>query len=1201
MIEYALRKRLQPVVRRRQHLYLARNLALCWALATAAGLALVAINWLWGWTSLWAVGIVGIATLLATWATVSRSRRFQPDYQAVAREIEQRHPDLKALLLAAVEQKPQGPDGQLGYLQKQVLKEAIVHATSHDWTQSISRARLVLADLVWAVALILLLIVVSQALPPTSLVLRSEKEAFFASGYEITVTPGDTEVESGTSVVVLAQFDRTVPDDAKLWFQTGDDEPRPIPLTKNLDDPVFGGVIPDVTSDRVYHIEYTGQRTRDFTISVYQNPELLQADARIVYPAYTKLPEKAIEDVRRINVVEGSDVTMTFILNKPVTSARLVPRQGIALGLSVDQTYPNVLHASVPTDESQRYELQLLDAKQRGNKVPPRFVVDVHKNLPPEITPVFPNRDIDVSPIEELTLEAKIKDDYGLTDYGLTYALAGGDSHSVTLSRDQDSIAEPQIQYVLALEELDAQPDQLLTYHFWADDLGPDGQPRRSVSDIFFAELRPFEEIFRESESFQDQQNQNQQQNQNGQQGQQAEELVQLQKQIITATWNVKNRADLSDSIDEHLDDVDVIHESQSEALAKARAALAEAEDPQSAQALETAAGHMQTSLDHLGVPELTPALGAEQSAYQELLKLRQREHQIAQSRNAQQSGSASANSARFEQQLRNLELTQEENRYETQRLAQAQQQTAQREDLQVLNRLSELARRQKAMAEKLRETEAALRQAQDEEAKEEALRQLKRLREEQLEALRDMNELEQRMESPENRRRMADSREQLDESRSQVQQSAEELQQGMVSEAINSATRAERQLEETRDDLRRRTSGQFAEDMQNMRQEARRLDQQQEQIAEEIAEQTDQRQRQLSGSNTNRELAEQMDQQRERLETLLDQMRNVSERSETSEPLLSRKLYDTLRNTATDNPDRALETAGELLRRNLLPQARNIERQASKAIDEVREGIEDAAESVLGDEAESLRLAQEQLDEAIRQLNEESSRQGDQQQANAQPNTEQQPQGGRRPGQEPQGDQPPREGQQQPGQQRQGGQPADGEPRQLAEGQQPGQGQPQASPPQEQRDREGQRRIARDTEGQERTGGPGGGEALRQDWNDSAPRGPLTGQDYRQWSDRLRDVEEMLSERELREEVARVRDRAKAFRGDFMRHGQEPQWDLVQAQIMEPLSELRKLIDEKLAQLKSDEALVPIDRDPVPDRFADVVEKYFENLGGQR
>jgi hypothetical protein len=142
--------------------------------------------------------------------------------------------------------------------------------------------------------------------------------------------------------------------------------------------------------------------------------------------------------------------------------------------------------------------------------MPPRFTIDVHKNLPPEITPVFPNRDVVLSALEELVLEAEVTDDYGATGYGITYTLVGAESESVSLGGGEASAATPQIQYLLALEELGAEPDQLLTYHFWANDVGPEGQPRRTASDIYFAEVRHFEEIFLESQSSQRQQGQGQ-------------------------------------------------------------------------------------------------------------------------------------------------------------------------------------------------------------------------------------------------------------------------------------------------------------------------------------------------------------------------------------------------------------------------------------------------------------------------------------------------------------------------------------------------------------------------------------------------------------------------------------------------------------------------------------------------------------------
>ena len=44
--------------------------------------------------------------------------------------------------------------------------------------------------------------------------------------------------------------------------------------------------------------------------------------------------------------------------------------------------------------ESVRYELKLVDAEGRVNRVPPRFTIDVYKNQPPQIKATFPNRDL---------------------------------------------------------------------------------------------------------------------------------------------------------------------------------------------------------------------------------------------------------------------------------------------------------------------------------------------------------------------------------------------------------------------------------------------------------------------------------------------------------------------------------------------------------------------------------------------------------------------------------------------------------------------------------------------------------------------------------------------------------------------------------------------------------------------------------------
>jgi hypothetical protein len=1215
MIEQALRKRLQPIVKRRRRLYLAYRLSACWFGAALVAIGFLAVDWLWGWKSSLADAALCAGTALVTIVVLYRSYRIGPDYKAVARDIERRHPDLRALLLAAVEQEPQLPDGQFGYLQERVIGEAVRHAVGHDWLKSISSAKLISAQLGGLVVLLLLATALSQLLPSIPSFFGTKGLVLPRRGYHVTVSPGDTRVESGAPVVILARFDDLVPSEVSLIFGPADEQGQEIVLTKNMEDPVFGGIIQQVNQDLLYHIEYEGRRSRDFRLSIYENPALIRADAKIVYPSFTKLPEKVIKDTRQISTVEGSQVVLTFILNKAVTTAELVPKEGSALELKVDTEHPNVYSTSLITNQSQRYELHLTDAQGLTNEVPQRFSIDVHKNLPPELKPVFPNRDVVASALEELSLEATVSDDYGVTGYGLSYTLAGSESRDIALGPAVESCEAQQMQYVLALEELDAKPDQLLTYYFWADDVGADGRIRRTSSDMYFTEIRPFDEVFREGQSSQEQENQ--QQNQDGQQqgGRQDEQLARLQKQIISATWNIKRQVDQSGNIADRKEDLDVVRQSQADVLQKAQSALAEAQEPSQIGALQSASEHMEQSLNHLSgaaestLPtELTPALASEQSAYQELLKLRQNERQVGRGRGS--SSGNTARSARSEQQLQQLELRQQENRnrYETQRLAQSREQTAQREDLQVLNRLRELARRQNEMSEKLKEAEAALRQARTEEEEEQIQRELKRLREEQIEALRDIDELQQRMNSDQNRRRMAEAREQLGQTRSRIRQSAEELERQMVSRAITSTTRAQRELEQMRDEFRHNTSSQFTDQMRDMRERARQLDQRQKEIAGEIEQQLGAEQKTLTDSGASRELADQMDQQRQGVEELIDEMKDVSEQAETSEPLLSRKLYDTLRKTSTGNVNRALEATSELLRRNFLPQAREIEHQAGKGVEELKEGIEDAAKSVLGDEAESLRLARQQIDELIRQVDQEAARAGRSAQTDGDPNDSQNRTGGEQ----------QRADSQQGARSGQGGDPnnpqtAGARQRQRADSQSAagqGRGGDPNSPREADANRQfanGRARAGREQTGGRRAGGPadptgwGGNRPTAGQWEQFDPNGPLTGRDFPQWSDRLRDVEEMLNEPDFRNEVARVRDRARAMRAEFTRHGKEPQWDLVRQQITRPLTELRNRISEELAQLQSDEAIVPIDRDPVPGRFAELVRRYYENLGDDR
>src|SRR5262249_43978185 len=161
-----------------------------------------------------------------------------------------------------------------------------------------------------------------------------------------------------------------------------------------------------------------------------------------------------------------------------------------------------------------------------------------------------------------------------------------------------------------------------------------------------------------------------------------------------------------------------------------------------------------------------TPALVAEQSAYQALLKLRAREFEVIRGNRRNRRGGASGGNM-SQRQLDQLELSDEENRYEQQSTARGQQERLsrreqeQRATRQVLSRLRELAQRQTDLNDRLKELQSALEAAKTAQAREEIERQLKRLRDQQEEILRDTDELRERMEREENRDRMADARQQ--------------------------------------------------------------------------------------------------------------------------------------------------------------------------------------------------------------------------------------------------------------------------------------------------------------------------------------------------------------------------------------------------------------------------------------------------------
>src|SRR5581483_8302177 len=108
---------------------------------------------------------------------------------------------------------------------------------------------------------------------------------------------------------------------------------------------------------------------------------------------------------------------------------------------------------------------------------------------------------------------------------------------------------------------------------------------------------------------------------------------------------------------------------------------------------------------------------------------------------------------------------------------------------------------------------------------------------------------------------------------------------------------------------------------------------------------------------------------------------------------------------------------------------------------------------------------------------------------------------------------------------------------------------------------------------------------------------GPITGNNYVDWVERLRDVEQSVDSPDIRNELATARERVGAFRRLYRQSGRLPSKQEVQTKALAPLTLARDWVAQELARAQNERSLAPLDRDPAPDKYSEMVRKYYENL----
>ena len=1151
---------------------------------------------------------ISLATATSMLIRIWCSKRFETD-MAVAKVIESHFPEIDSRLFALTQSQTAHTKSKSHFLLGELERELLSKCQPQNWKHIVSSPTL-LASRLASVISFGLIVVVSVAIsraPFGSLPLQADSETKTLASLESSpeswqVIPGNTEIEKGQSLLVTVKLPVAVTEALHLVSEDADGNFSRYRLEQSLADPIYSGQIPSVRQDLQYRIETADNSTPSFQVAVYELPELQELSIKLDYPEFTGLTTKALLDPRRLQAVEGTELRMSAKFNQPLRSAIWQGPSGEYVMKPTDEE--NRYEMTVPLRESERWQLRFESVTGRQPASPTSLKLTALPNQPSEVRWLAPGFDPQVSPIEEVDVLGTATDDFGVINLGLTFQLAGKPPIERMLRKAASSseeasprTLEAEIREQIAMESLDAQPGDLMQMFLWAEDLIEGNQIRRTLGDLLVAEVRDFEQIFRQSDQ---PDNPNQPSPQSEQSPgepneQEAQDLIERQKQILLATWNLLRRGINSENWQS---DVELVLDEQLAIIEEARPKLEEIPEAdlppdrrlKLEQAMLTATEQILSASKENRAAPLQDATVAQQVILQELTRLVGNEFDVQQQQGQQgQQSSPSSNrqaGSPRQQQLQQLQLDNDRNRYEQESQAQDLTSPQQQQERDQLNRLTDLAQRQEDLNEQIRQLQAALEAVEDEDQAEELQRRLERLREEQEQLLRDTERLEEDLTNDPDGNR--EDRQQLEQARESAQQTAQALSEENVEQALAEGRRAEQALDELKEDFQQRTGESFQEGLRQLNEQLQRLSQSQQDVEEQLQTFFDDESGDLRERDRTTPLLDEMQDREEQLDQALEDLREMVEASEDSEPLLSDELYEAFREAKQQQVDLLADESRRWIENGLPERSVPIEEALSERLETLQQAVERSSQLAGIDDLSRLRVAEATVRELAAEANPRDT-----------PS-------------EPEGNNGDRDPEERDPEERDPEEIANENPNQQESQGQESQGQESQGQESQGQNPQGQNPMGESASRTPPTNSSPGGDPMRGDanassaeslldqWSEYSAAGgnPLVTDSYRGWMDRFRELENLVPAGPLAEEATRIRQRAEALRRDFQRHSKNPDPEEIDELIVKPLSNLARRISAERIRLEGTDESIRLDKDPVPSEFAEEVREYFQRLG---
>ncbi len=521
-----------------------------------------------------------------------------------------------------------------------------------------------------------------------------------ASGafYDIIIDPGNKLVRRKADQMVTATLTGFQAPQVKLFARyRSTSKWEEAPMLPRASGSAYEFLFAALAEPVEYYAEAAGIRSKTYKLDVVDLAGIKKLKVTYRYPAWLNLPSVTEDPGGDLRAVAGTIAELTVETDRPLKNGTIEIDDGSHIALEPGAN--NILTAKVPINKDGMYHFA---ANEQGQSVrlSEDYFIEAREDQAPSVKITHPGSDAKVSPIEEVQVQVAAEDDFALESMELHYSVNGTAEKVVSLL-PQKGVKTANGITTLYLEDYKLEPGDVVAVYATARDART-----TSRTDILFVETQPFERNYTQS-----------QQGGGGGGGgggdQDETRISQRQKEIIAATWNEirgggKDRVN-SEANAKFLAEIQTKLKEQAKSLAERMRSRELAGANQEFQSfvkdMDEAAAQMTPAADKLKALSWKDALEPEQKALQHLLRAEAtfRDIQVAFG-NRGGMGGGGGGAGRDLANLFDLELDTEKNQYETgQQGGSSNSEQRQKEIDEALQKLEQLARRQKELAEQQR------------------------------------------------------------------------------------------------------------------------------------------------------------------------------------------------------------------------------------------------------------------------------------------------------------------------------------------------------------------------------------------------------------------------------------------------------------------------------------------------------------------